>query len=88
MSELDHTTETPDSGADRPDTKRKITSRQVVAIIGVCLLVLLYVAALIAALFDSTSSGRWFKACLCATIAVPLLIWIYTWLYGKMTGRH
>jgi cytochrome bd-type quinol oxidase subunit 2 len=69
------------------DSKRKSTPKRIAAVIGICLLVLLYIAALLAAIFDSTSSGSLFKACLFATIAVPLLIWIYTWLYRKMTGR-
>jgi len=67
--------------------KRKITSKQVVAILGIVLLVLLYIVTLIAAFVDSSSSGRLFGACLFATIAIPLLIWIYTWMYGKLTGR-
>lgn len=68
--------------------RRKITSKQVVALIGVILLVLLYFVTLIAAIFDNSDSGRWFMSCIVATVAVPLLIWIYTWMYGKLTGRH
>lgn len=69
-------------------SKRKVTSKQVVAIIGIVLLVLMYVATLIAAFFDTTVSGRLFWMCLFSTMAVPILIWIYTWMYGKLTGRH
>jgi len=68
--------------------KERMTSRQIVALVGVALLVLLYLAALVAAFFDNSASGRLFWACLFATIAVPLLIWIYTWIYGKLTGRR
>lgn len=71
--------QTPSSG---------ITSKQVVAIAGILLLVLLYVIALIAAVADTSSSGRLFLLCLFATIAIPILIWIYTWMYGKLRGRH
>lgn len=71
-----------------PVSKRKITSRQIVAVVGVALLLILYIATLIVAIVDSSSSGSWFWMCLFATIAVPLLIWIYTWMYGKLTGRH
>ncbi|MBO5282794.1 MAG: hypothetical protein J6B43_06680, partial [Lachnospiraceae bacterium] len=63
------------------------TSRQVVALAGVVLLVALYLITLIVAIFDSDSSGRLFQACLVATIAIPLLIWIYIWMYGKLTGK-
>ena len=70
------------------NSQKKITSKQVVALIGVILLVLLYIATLIVAIFDNSDSGKWFMGCILATVAVPLLIWIYTWMYGKLTGRH
>lgn len=74
--------------SEAKSSKRKVTSRQIVAIAGIALLVLLYIITLIVAVVDRTESGRWFWICLFCTIALPLLIWIYTWLYGKMTGRH
>lgn len=74
----------PETTADR----KKITSKQIVAIIGIVLLVLLYVVTLITAFVDTSASGRLFAACLFGTIVIPLLIWIYTWMYGKLTGRR
>lgn len=68
--------------------KEKITSKQVVAIIGVTLLVLLYIITLVVAIVDNSESGRWFMSCIFGTVAIPLLIWIYIWLYGKFTGKH
>ena len=68
--------------------KRKMTSKQIAAITGIVLLVLLYLISLAAAILDSSSAAVWFRASLFGTIALPLLIWIYVWLYGKMTGRH
>lgn len=75
---------TPEPGK----SSKKMTSRRLAALIGVALLALLYIATLVIAIVDTSSSGRWFRACLFATAAVPLLIWIYTWMYGKLTGRH
>ena len=69
------------------DKKSRITSRQIVAMAGVILLVLLYAATLAAAIVDSSASGSLFRICLFATVAVPILIWVYTWMYGKLTGR-
>jgi len=74
------------SGTDK--TGKKITSKQVVAIIGILLLILMYLATLITAIVDSSASGRLFWICLYATVAVPLLVWIYTWMYGKLTGKR
>lgn len=65
-----------------------MTSKRVVALIGVILLVLLYLAALIAAIVDRSASGSLFRICLYATIVIPILIWVYTWMYGKLTRKH
>lgn len=67
--------------------KTKMTSKQIFAIIGIILLVLLYVVTLFAAIFDSSASHALFATCLLATVAIPLLIWIYTWMFGKLTNR-
>lgn len=75
-------------GQEPTDSKKKVTSRQVVAIAGIVLLVLLYLVTLIASIFDSSASGRLFWMCLFSTMAIPILIWIYTWMYGKLTRRH
>ncbi len=76
----------PDSEVKK--SKKKKTARQIVAMAGVILLAFLYVITLIVAVFDRSDSGKWFMICIFATAAVPLLIWIYTWMYGKLTGKH
>lgn len=68
-------------------TKKK-TSKQIVAILGIVLLAAMYVATLLAAIFDTSGAGTMFRICLSATFAIPLLLWIYIWLYGKITGKH
>lgn len=75
---------------DKQDNRKKtkINSKRIVALIGVALLALLYIVTLVAAITDNSGSGRWFMTCIFATVAVPMLIWIYTWIYGKFTGRH
>ena len=78
---------TQNAAQEKEALPRKISSRQVVAMAGVILLVLLYVIALIASIVDSSASGRLMWMCLFATIAIPILIWIYIWMYGKLTGR-
>ena len=76
----------PDKETTKP-SKNKITSRQDAANAGIVMLVLLYIVTLAAAILDSSSSARWFWTCLFGTIAVPLLVWIYSWMYGKLTGK-
>lgn len=74
--------------SDKNKNRKKITSKQVVALAGVILLIAMYLITLVVAIFDQDSSGRLFQACLVATVAIPLLIWIYIWMYGKLTGKH
>ena len=67
------------------DKKKK--SVRIAALFGVILLVALYLLTLIFAIFDFDGKGQLFRACLFATIGVPILIWIYIWLYGVITGK-
>lgn len=77
-----------DSNKTAKKTKdKRITSRQIVAIAGVVLLALLYMITLAVAIMDSSASGRLLWMCLFATVAIPMLIWIYIWMYGKLTGH-
>lgn len=65
----------------------KSKSKQIAAIICVILLVLLYVATLVVSLLDFPDSDKLFAACLVATVGLPILLWIYIWLYGRLTSR-
>ena len=73
---------------DNKTSKAPKSSKQIAALIGVVLLVALYLVTLFVAIFDPDGSGRMFQACLIATLAVPVLIWIYVWMYGKLTNKH
>lgn len=65
--------------------KRK--PKQIAAIICIILLVLLYVATLVVSLLDFPGSDKLFAACLLATVGLPILLWIYIWLYGRLTQK-
>lgn len=67
---------------------KKVTMKQAVAILAIVLLVLMYVVSLILAIFDQTASGVMFRASLVGTFAIPLLAWVYIWMYGKLTQKH
>lgn len=66
----------------------KKNKKRIAALICIVLLVLLYVVTLVVALFDFPGSDRMFAACLMATVGLPILLWIYIWVYGKFTGKH
>ncbi len=59
--------------------------QRIAAIIGLVLTFALLIGLVLSALFDQ--GGRLFQAFLFASIGVPILCWIYIWLYGRMTGK-
>lgn len=66
----------------------KLTPKQIAAWFCIILLALLYIATFVVALLDFPGSGALFRACLIATIGLPILMWVYIWLYGKVKDRH
>ncbi|HJD32805.1 MAG TPA: hypothetical protein H9912_12810 [Candidatus Eisenbergiella stercorigallinarum] len=66
---------------------KKISPKQIAAMICIVLLVGMYVATLIVALLDFPGRDRLFQACLVATIGLPILLWIYIWLYKKVKEK-
>ncbi|MCH5274763.1 MAG: hypothetical protein J1E65_02895 [Lachnospiraceae bacterium] len=67
--------------------KNKMTVKRVAALLAVVLLAALYLIALIAAIFDTSAAGILFRICLICTVTVPLLAWIFIWIYGQTTGK-
>lgn len=61
--------------------------KQIAAIICIALLVLLYIATLVVSLLDFPGSDKLFAACITATIGLPILLWVYIWLYGRLTAK-
>lgn len=55
--------------------------KKITAIIGIVILCGLYIATLIAALFTSPQAPQLFKACVYATIAVPVMFYAYLLMY-------
>ncbi len=63
------------------------TFRRIAAWAGIILLLALYAATFLAAVFSRPGTGRLFRFCLGMTIAVPVFIWFLTWAAGKLPGR-
>lgn len=68
--------------------KRKRTPKQIAALICVIILLCMYLITFIVACLDFPNSDRLFSACLLITVGLPILLWIYIWLYGKITDKH
>ena len=66
----------------------KRTAKQIAALVGVALLILMYLLLLVFAICDFEGSEMMFRVCLMATFIIPLLIWIYVYLYDRMKASR
>ena len=62
-------------------------TKQILAIIGVIILVGLYATTLVLAIIGSETSLNMLKAALYATVVVPVLLWAYSFIY-KLLKNH
>lgn len=51
-------------------------AKQILAIIGIILLVAMYVATAIIAVVDKSAAGGWFLSSMFCTAIIPILIWL------------
>ncbi len=73
---------------DNRTKREKKTPKQIAAIISIALLAAMYLITFIVACLDFPGWNRLFAGCLLMTIAVPILLWLYIWLYGMYTEKH
>ena len=60
---------------------------RIIAAVGACLLVLMYIVTLVAALTTSPASPGLFKACLGGSILLPIMLWLYI-RFAKLLGKE
>lgn len=65
----------------------KQKTKRIAALVGVLILIGLYAATFIVALLDFPHWERLFQACLAATVGVPILLWIYIWLFEQVSRK-
>ena len=80
----------PNTTSENTQEKKSGTplGKRIAALVCIILLISLYVVTLLVAIFDRSSSGNWFMLCLIGTVTIPLLTWIYIWMYGVLTQKH
>lgn len=61
--------------------------QRALALACVGLLLLLYLSSLVLSLMHFEGSDRMFLASMMATVALPILLWIYLWLFQKVKAR-
>jgi protein-S-isoprenylcysteine O-methyltransferase Ste14 len=64
------------------------TGKQIAAITCIVLLVVMYLITFLSACLNFPGWDRLFACCLLLTVALPILLWIFIWLYGKYTEKH
>ena len=62
--------------------------RQILAWIGIIVIVGLYVFTIVLGLFGNENTVDLLKAAVVATIVVPVLIWAYTFIYKLVKGNR
>lgn len=62
--------------------------KRILAIAGVILLALLYIATLIFAMIGSEDAMNWFRASIYATVVIPVLIWAYNMIYRLLKNHY
>ena len=62
-------------------------AKRIAAWVCILALIALYIATFLTAILDTPGSGRMFRTCLGATIVLPVLLWMYLWLYGRLRER-
>lgn len=70
------------------ENKNKWTPKRICAILCIIFLVMIYLGTLIAAIVMPESGSRLFAICLFATVVVPIVAYIYIWIYSKITGKR
>lgn len=61
--------------------------KQILAILGIVLLVGLYIITLVCAITDQSQTMSMFKASVFASIIIPVLIWAYQFIYKLVTKK-
>lgn len=63
-------------------------AKRIFAILGVIILFGLYAATLVFALIDSPFTLKALKVSVGLTVIIPVLLWIYMWLFRQMEQRR
>jgi hypothetical protein len=62
--------------------------KQILAIIGILLLVSLYVITIVLAVTDDPATMDMFRASIYCTVLVPVLIWAYGFIYRLLKNNY
>jgi cell shape-determining protein MreD len=72
--------------SDRRFIMKKV--KQILAILGIVVLLSLYVITLVCAIVDNSNTMRMFQASIVASFIIPVLIWAYSFVYKMVKKNH
>ncbi|MCR4793091.1 MAG: hypothetical protein K5871_10080 [Lachnospiraceae bacterium] len=70
------------------ENRNKWTPKRICAILVIVFLVMIYLGTLIAAIVMPESGSKLFAICLFASVVVPIVAYIYIWIYTQITGKR
>lgn len=62
--------------------------KKVIAIIGILILLFLYITTFILAILNKPGTADLFKTSIYATVVIPVLMYIYLWLYRLIRDKN
>lgn len=63
-------------------------AKRILALVGVILLISLYLITVICAVTDNSDTMRMFTASVVATVVIPVLLWVYTFIYRLLRDHY
>jgi len=64
-----------------------MTPKRILALLVIIFLVMIYIMALVVAIVWPENGGKIFAMCLFATVVIPIVAYLYIWVYTKITGK-
>ena len=66
----------------------KNKAKQIAAITAIVLIVAMYIVTLILGITNNENTQQWFMAAMIATIVLPVMAYVYIWIYKKVQEQR
>ena len=66
----------------------KSKAKQIAAIGAVVIIVAIYIVTLILGITNNENTSSWFMAAIVATVVLPVISWVYIWIYQRVKDQR
>ena len=66
----------------------KNKAKQIAAITAIVLIVAMYIVTLILGITNNENTQQWFMAAIIATIVLPVMAYVYIWIYKRVQEQR